>query len=154
MFGDHSDRFNVVPAGWNDLQDLARLEKECFKEDAWPWWDLLGVLAFSNTIRLKAIAADENMAGFISGEVKMSEKSGWITTLGVRANYRRLGLARKLLVECEKKMAMPRVCLCVRMDNKPALALYSQNGYKQVSTWKSYYGIGEDAFVLEKSLMD
>lgn len=150
MSFDHSDRFNIVPAGWNDLQDLVRLENECFNEDAWPWWDLLGVLVFSNSIRLKAVASNENMAGFIAADVKLAEKTGWITTLGVRANYRRLGLARKMLEDCENKMAMPRVCLCVRTMNQPALNLYSQNGYKRISTWKSYYGTGEDAYVLEK----
>jgi ribosomal protein S18 acetylase RimI-like enzyme len=146
----HSDRFTIKPAGWGDLQDLVRLENECFKEDAWPWWDLLGVLAFSNSIRLKAIAADENIAGFIAADIKRAEKTGWITTLGVRSNYRRLGIARKLLSTCEEFMAMPKIHLCVRTTNRPALQLYNLCGYNRISTWTSYYGDGEDAYVLEK----
>jgi ribosomal protein S18 acetylase RimI-like enzyme len=143
-------RFLIVQSGWRDLSSLIRLENECFGEDAWPWWDLLGVLAFSENIRLKAITSNEMMAGFVAGDVKRVEKTGWVTTLGVKPRFRRQGMARALLLACEEQMGMPRVCLCVRCTNQPAVSLYERNGYHRISTWRSYYPDGEDAFVLEK----
>ena len=52
----------------------------------------------------------------------------------------------------EADMMMPRVCLCVRKSNQPAIALYTSEGYHSSDLWKRYYEDGEDAIVMEKQL--
>ena len=47
----------IEPATWRDLNALRHLEKVCFPLDAWPLWDLVGVLTLPNVVRLKAMVA-------------------------------------------------------------------------------------------------
>jgi ribosomal protein S18 acetylase RimI-like enzyme len=90
------------------------------------------------------------MAGFIAGDPRRSEGTAWIATLGVLPEYRRQGIARLLLLECEKRLNSTRLRLCVRLDNAHAIRLYEQEGYLRVSTWTKYYNDGGDALVMEK----
>jgi ribosomal-protein-alanine N-acetyltransferase len=144
--------FFVKPANLMDLNALRKLEVECFDQDAWPLWDLVGVLSFPGIIRLKAVAGDE-MAGFIAADLHEEENRGWILTLGVFVRYRRMGVARALLQECEKKIEMPAIRLTVRVGNDSAIRLYMSEGYSMVEEWKNYYARGENGFVFEKKLL-
>jgi ribosomal protein S18 acetylase RimI-like enzyme len=141
--------YSILPASWRDVGELRKLEQECFGEDAWPLWDIVGVLAFPGVERLKAVRTG-NMIGFISGEIRPPEGLGWITTLGVMAAFRRHGIAFALLENCEEAMAMPTVRLCVRRSNMAAQQLYQKAGYKPAGVWEKYYNDQEDALVLQK----
>jgi len=125
------------------------LEQESFRDDSWPLWDLIGVLTIPGIVRLKAIVS-ENMAGFIAGDKRGSDGIGWITTLAVAKPYRRMGVGRALLSECEKQMDVEKIHLCVRKSNIPAINLYFAEGYHQLRVWRAYYTDHEDALVLEK----
>jgi ribosomal protein S18 acetylase RimI-like enzyme len=141
--------FTILPANWHDLSSLRVIERECFGKDAWPLFDLIGVLTLGGIARLKAVV-NEAMVGFIAGDTRPAENLAWITTLGVLQAYRRAGIAKALLAACEDRMGMRRVRLCVRPDNEGAIKLYEQAGYRQIDSWKNYYGRGEDALVLQK----
>ncbi len=98
---------------------------------------------------MKAVTTEGLMAGFIAGECHAGEKIGWITTIGVLRAYRSQRIGTRLLEECEQRMKLPRVRLCVRRDNLPALKLYDEadtNG----EHLEAYYQDGQDAIVLEK----
>ena len=73
-------------------------------------------------------------------------------TLGVLPEYRRRGIAKTLLRDCEARLTVPKVRLSVRASNQPATRLYASVGYQQYSIWSRYYSDGEDALILEKSL--
>jgi ribosomal protein S18 acetylase RimI-like enzyme len=75
---------------------------------------------------------------------------GWITTLGVVPEYRRLGIAKALLTVCEVGLGTALVRLSVRRSNQAAIRLYLQTGYIQTGVWPAYYVDREDALVLEK----
>ena len=141
----------IEPATWRDLNPLRDLEKACFPLDAWPLWDLIGVLTLPNVVRLKAVV-NGKFAGFIAGDVRPSEKMAWIATIGVMPEYQRRGIGTSLLLSAEARLGVPRVRLCVRVSNSTAIHLYEHLGYKNVSTWPNYYGNGEDALVMEKML--
>ena len=141
--------FTVDPASWRDLKSLRQLEKVCFDMDAWPVWDLLGVLIFPSTVRLKA-TAEGALIGFISGDIRRWEGIGWITSLGVLPEFRRKGVGTALLQACEERIKLPRLRLCVRKSNQAAISLYQRAGYLQKETWPRYYMGGEDALVMEK----
>ena len=139
----------IESATWRDFRSLEKLEKICFGADAWPMLELLGVLVFPGVVRLRA-AADGEMVGFIAGDPRRDEQTGWIMTLGVLPDWRRQGIAEALLNECEQKMGLPTVKLTVRRGNEPAIALYQKLGYTQTDIWSRYYQNGEDGLVLTK----
>jgi len=147
-----TSNFEIVEASWRDLGGVRRVEQECFGSEAWPLLDILAVLSLPGSIRLKAMVGSE-IVGFVGGEIKGSERMGWVTTIGVLGAYRRRGIAAALLERCEKALGTHKVRLCVRQSNLSALGLYWKFGYHQVDTWKRYYQGGEDALVLERSLV-
>jgi len=141
----------IEPATWRDLNALRHLEKECFPKDAWPLWDLVGVLTFPNIVRLRAMAG-EQMIGFIACDLRPSERLAWIATIGVLTEYRGRGIGRALLQACEQRLALPRVRLNVRISNQVAIQLYQTSGYERAGIWPAYYQDGEDALIMEKAL--
>jgi len=66
--------------------------------------------------------------------------------------YRQQGIGTALLQTCEKRLAVPRIRLSVRISNGDAIRLYTRLGYQRSGTWSRYYADGEDALVLEKYL--
>jgi ribosomal-protein-alanine N-acetyltransferase len=144
-------RATIEPATWRDLNALRRLEEICFPQDAWPLWDLIGVLTFPNVLRIKA-TADGQMVGFIAADIRRGENLAWIATVGVLPAYRRQGVGSALLTAVEEQISVSNIRLSVRISNLPALTLYNQLGYHRYGSWPHYYADGEDALVLEKNL--
>jgi ribosomal-protein-alanine N-acetyltransferase len=141
--------FTIEPATWHDLNALRRVEKVCFPKDAWPLLDLIGILTFPNIIRLKAVY-DDQMVGFVAGDIKRAERLAWIATIGVLPEYRGRGIGSELLRACEEKLDVPVIRLVVRKSNDTAVRLYERFGYAMLGTWRRYYSDGEDGTVMEK----
>jgi ribosomal protein S18 acetylase RimI-like enzyme len=143
--------FVIETAGLNDLGGMRTIEQVCFPKDAWPLLEIIASLSLPGLVKLKA-EVEGKMVGFVGGAVKKHKGEGWITTLGVLPEFRRLGIATVLLDECEKALGMPIVKLSVRRSNLGAQTLYFERGYTQSEVWERYYEGGEDAFILEKHL--
>ncbi len=168
--------YKIEPATWRDLGALRHLEQVCFPQDAWPLWDLVGVLTISNVVRFKAVVEGQ-MAGFIAGEMRRSDEVAWIATVGVLPEYRRQGIGHALIDIAEKELFRaarelfrterellkskgslgtasinPKVAirLSVRISNHEAIELYERIGYQRINTWPGYYEGGEDALIMEK----
>lgn len=141
----------IQPASLRDLGSLRRLESVCFEKDAWSVLDLVAVLSWSDVIRLKAVI-DGEMIGFIAGDPRPAQNTGWIATIGVDPRYQGHGIGTALLRACEERMSFPRVRLTVRISNDKAISLYEKEGYRTVDIWKRYYNDGEDGLVMEKIL--
>lgn len=139
----------IVQANWRDLNALRTVEKICFPKDAWPLWDLIGVLTLPEVVRLKAVVNGQ-MVGFIAGDVRPSKQLALIATIGVLPEYRGQGIGGALLQACEDEITVPIIRLNVRVSNAPAIRLYRSFGYEQVGVWPGYYQDGEDALVMEK----
>jgi ribosomal-protein-alanine N-acetyltransferase len=74
--------------------------------------------------------------------------------VAVHPDARRRGLARALLLEGLERLRQARIQVCfleVRVENKPAIALYEDLGFSWVGLRRAYYQDGADAmvFVLE-----
>jgi len=143
--------FIIEKASWRDLLALSALEKECFERDAWPLIELMGMLTFPGVVRLRALRGGK-LVGFIAGDPRRQDNTGWILTLGVLPEWRRQGIAKALLSKCEEQLRMQRVKLTVRCSNTEAIRLYEKLGYKQVDIWLRYYQGGEDGLVLAKEM--
>jgi len=140
----------IVPASLRDLGALRRVEKICFSKDAWPLLDLIGVLTYNGVVRLKAVR-DQQMVGFIAGDVRRMEGVAWIATVAVSPEYRGRGIGAALLQACEAQIPVSRIRLCVRPSNDVAIRLYEKFGYVKVGEWTRYYQDGESALVMEKT---
>lgn len=117
--------------------------------DAWPIFDLAGVLILPGIIRLKAVAEGQ-MAGFVAGDTGSSMGVCWISTIGVLQQFRHQGIGKALLGACEDKMAAPEIRLTVRKSNQAAIQMYTNSGYHILETWSNYYNGGEDGIVMRK----
>jgi ribosomal protein S18 acetylase RimI-like enzyme len=141
--------YTIEPANWRDLNQVRQLENICFPKDAWPIWDLVGVLTLPNVIRLKAVCQGK-IIGFIAGDIRNSENVSWIATVGVLPEYRSQGVGRAIMEACEAQLPSSTVRLCVRPSNRNAIRLYENLGYHSIDNWSRYYSDGEDALIMEK----
>ena len=85
----------------------------------------------------------------------MRGKVGHIVTLDILPEARRLGLASRLMTECEHDCDAGgfTVYLETPVTNEPALELYHKLGYKIVRTLPQYYSSHSlDAFLMVKRL--
>jgi ribosomal protein S18 acetylase RimI-like enzyme len=139
----------ILPATLRDLGPLRQIEKACFPQDAWPLLDLIAVLTWPDVVRFKAVE-EGKMIGFIAGDTRRGDGIAWVATVGVLPEYRRRGIGRRLMHECEKQLGSPRIRLCVRTENAGAIQLYEEDGYQRVDIWRKYYNDGGDALVMEK----
>ena len=146
---ENLNNFKIEQATISDINQLRELDRICFDKDQWPLLELLAVLTLPGIIRLK-VDVDGVMAGFIGGDIHHSEGIGWVTTIGVRPEYRRRGIAQALMIACDEAMAQQVVRLSVRRSNLGAQKLYTELGYKFVEVWHNYYSDGEDALIMEK----
>jgi [ribosomal protein S18]-alanine N-acetyltransferase len=141
----------IEPATWKDVSALRYLEQVCFPKDAWPLLDLVGVLTMPNVLRLKAVN-DGRLIGFIACDIRRSENTAWISTVGVLPKYRYQGIGERLLKEVEKRLDVASIRLSVRASNDGAIRLYKRLGYHHMNIWPRYYSDREDAIVMEKVL--
>jgi len=66
-------------------------------------------------------------------------------------NYRKLGIASKLLKYLEDSYKLDNITLEVRESNKEAISFYLKNGFKEVTRRKNYYK-DEDGILMIKNL--
>ncbi len=69
----------------------------------------------------------------------------------VRRNARGRGVAAQLIqagIEWAEALGATRMLLEVRIDNDPAVELYSRLGFDRISLRRNYYGAGLDAVVM------
>ncbi|KAF7296981.1 N-acetyltransferase domain-containing protein [Mycena indigotica] len=88
---------------------------------------------------------------------KPAEIHGHVNSISVLRAYRRLGLAKKLMLLSQEAMATVYkanyVSLHVRRSNKAAIALYQGAlGFKVAKVEAKYYGDGEDALSMRLDL--
>ncbi|KAH9492916.1 N(alpha)-acetyltransferase 20, NatB catalytic subunit [Bulinus truncatus] len=97
--------------------------------------------------------------GYIMGKAEGTGEQwhGHVTALSVAPEFRRLGLAGKLmngLEEISEKKQCYFVDLFVRVSNKVAVAMYEKLGYSVYRRVLEYYSgeVDEDAFDMRKAL--
>ncbi|KDE05766.1 hypothetical protein MVLG_03857 [Microbotryum lychnidis-dioicae p1A1 Lamole] len=106
----------------------------------------------------------EDHKGRIVGYIlaKMDEETttdphGHVTSISVLRNYRRLGLANKLMQLSQQAMKSTfnasYISLHVRKTNRAALGLYRDTlGFEIVEIESSYYADGEDAYSMRLNI--
>ena len=143
----------IVPMAAEHLDRLEQLERMCFSR---PWSKKMLAEELDNQCAAFLVAVEpetEQPVGYAGLLVVADE--GYITNVAVFPEYRRQGVAAKLIAVFENfargnKLAF--LTLEVRPSNAAAIALYEGFGFRQAGRRKNYYDLPkEDALILTKT---
>ncbi|MCW4020500.1 MAG: GNAT family N-acetyltransferase [Candidatus Bathyarchaeota archaeon] len=148
--------FSIREATSEDLDDIYKIELECFTDDAFTKRQLEYCLSSPGFVTLICFL-DGQPIGFITGLLDFSKgnPAGRIYTVDVKPEHRRKGVGSRLLSAFERVLVDRDVEICyleVRADNEAAKRLYLKHGYKTLEPLRGYYGLGEDGIRLKKVL--
>lgn len=139
-----------------DLEQVLKLESECFI-DAWNKDQWLYELHNNPVNVILVLVDDDKIIGL--NNYMITFNSATISQIAVSKDYRRQGLAKRLLKEMEDTFIkegddmVETVTLEVRESNEPAISLYKNNGYEVITKKRHYYKDGEDAIYMVKRLI-
>lgn len=156
MSTDYSkEKIEIRLATLQDLQDIHRLELECF---AIPWslQSLKTDLKENCQVASYLVACDHGtIAGYIGMWQVLDEAQ--ITNLAVARDYRGKGIGRSLVRELcllAGTKGIVKLTLEVRPSNIPARRVYGETGFVEISKRKAYYkDNGEDAIIMLKNIL-
>lgn len=130
--------YQIVPMDRSHLKEMAALERRCFST---PWTEAMLEQELYQDTASYLVAEDESgrVLGYAGLHVVLDE--GYIDNVAVLPDYRRQGIARRLIeVFCrfgEANLAF--LTLEVRASNEAAIALYEHLGFAPVGHRKAYY---------------
>ncbi len=138
----------IIPMTEQHLDAVAALEQACFT-DPYSRSLLESELANTNSLYLVDCLPDGTVRGYAGLNIVLDE--GHITNIATAPDYRRQGIAAKLLhrqlVLC-KTLGLRQLQLEVRQSNEPALQLYRDAGFVEVGLRNNYYAHPTEAAVL------
>lgn len=139
-----------------DFEEVLEIENECFIDSYSR--ESLEYEFNENPLNKIIVCKDDNkVVGFI--DFMITFNSATISQIAVKNEYRKQGIATKLLIEMEKcfpsdiEDIVENVTLEVRESNQAAINLYKKNGYEEVVIKKHYYSNGENAIYMVKRLL-
>ena len=156
--------FSVRDYRAGDFNRLWEIDQLCFPDGiAYTQMELSGFIMRRNAITLVAEAqttstgalSPEQIVGFAVAH-PIRGKIGRILTLDILPQARRVGLASRLMQQCEERLraaGCTAIYLETAVNNGPAVQLYHKLGYQIVRTLPEYYSSHSlDAFQMAKRL--
>ena len=141
----------IVPMNADHLDEVAELERICFST---PWSRNMLAEELDNALSafLVALDGDGKVVGYAGLQVILDE--GYITNVAVRPEWRRRGVAGKLLqvfLDFAQAHKLAFLTLEVRASNYGAIALYGSRGFRSVGRRRNYYEHPrEDAVIMTR----
>lgn len=127
------------------IKGVATVEQLCFGT---PWSEIELSEELNNKCANFYVALhNEKVVGYVGLYVVCNE--GDIARVAVLPEYRRFGIAKKLLNESFKEN-LDAIFLDVRESNVPAKALYKSLGFEELGVRKNYYSNPTENAVLMK----
>jgi [ribosomal protein S18]-alanine N-acetyltransferase len=140
---------SILPARRNDLAAIMTLERAGFPAaEQWSERSWLGELL--GDARTILIARTQHPVGVIS--IKTVGELADLHRIVVEPRNRRRGIGTDLVragLEAVRQLGVREVILEVGYRNEPAIALYQQLGFEQLSARQDYYGPGQHALILK-----
>lgn len=138
--------YSIIKADSSLLPELTRFSADFFDE-SWPKASFLSELKKANSAVFCAIF-DGNIIAAACVENQFGD--GYLHNIAVDTEFRRKGIANKLLGECigfVSSLGVKRMYLEVRVSNESAVSLYKKSGFKVISKRKGFYSCPkEDAY--------
>jgi ribosomal-protein-alanine N-acetyltransferase len=136
-----------------DFDALHEIDQLCYEEEvAYSKRELRAYLRFRGSECLVA-EVDGAIAGFcISAR---QDERGYIVTIDVLPQYRRLHVGTALLQEIERRLAengVREIALETATNNESAVSFWKRHGYRSRGVRENYYPNGRDAFAMAKHL--
>ena len=148
-------RFDLRPIGVADIAELHRIDMICFPPERAYSEEYFLLLFLYHDAFGWALEDEGNIAAFILCTYTPPE--GYVSTIDVHPDYRRLGLASRMLAIAEdavREMGAARIILQVEVNNEPAKTLYRKLGYRIVRHLPEYYEDGCDGYLMRKEFAD
>ena len=138
----------LVKANKAHLDPILLIERKSFN-NPWSYASFLNELnskVASNWVYLKKT----ELLGYIFGWNIASEY--YINNIAVSPNYRRRGIALKLLNNIIDNLSISNLYLEVSRINNKAISLYEKMGFEKNGIRKNYYNNGTDAILYKMEL--
>ena len=147
-----SQAIRIVPMNADHLEEIERLERICFSR---PWSRRMLAEELENQCAAFLVAEDsQNGAVMGYAGLLVVADEGYITNVAVFPEYRRQGVAAKILeiyLNFAQANQLAFLTLEVRPSNEAAIALYQRYGFEEVGRRKNYYDLPkEDALILTR----
>ena len=142
---------HILPMHPDHIPAIAKLERECFSR---PWSERMLSEELENQCAAFLTAVDDSGEVLGYAGLLVAADEGYITNVAVFSQYRRRGIAAKLLqVFCDFAAAhhLAFLTLEVRPSNTAAIALYESFGFTERGRRRNYYDLPkEDALILTR----
>ena len=148
-------QYAILDSQFNDdiFAQLSALDKLCVGADGWSAESFRSETQKDNGIVLY-ITDDVRVIALLSGYTAVGEAD--ITSVAVHPDYRRKGLAQKLLERFAELLPKDTesIFLEVRQSNEAAISLYKKFGFEELSVRRNFYtDPRENAVVMQKKLI-
>lgn len=145
-------QFRIRPMTPADLEAVVAVERLCHPH---PWSTEQFRQELENPLaRVDLLECDGVIAGFLCWWLLAGEAE--IQNVATAPRFRRRGVARRLLEQVlaeARRQGATRALLEARVGNGGAIALYRAYGFTDCGMRRGYYADGEDALLMEKSLL-
>ncbi|MFA5675316.1 MAG: ribosomal protein S18-alanine N-acetyltransferase [Christensenellales bacterium] len=131
-------------AAKDDIKSIYMVETQCFTRP-WSYVSLLADLTGNEFARYLVAELKGHVIGYCSMHTVVDE--GHIMNMAVLPDYRRKGIAEKLLKTMIALSGLNYFTLEVRMSNFGAVRLYEKLGFEIIGRRPNYYG-DEDALIM------
>jgi len=135
------------PMRWWDIEPVAELEQILFPGDS-PWTAAMFWAELAAGHHYVVVRSDRGMLlGYAGLAIGPDEAS--VQTIGVAPQARGAGIGRALLRDLLTAAGERPVLLEVRVDNEPAIELYTSEGFERIGLRRRYYQpSGADAYTM------
>mgnify|MGYP003393035951 CR=1 FL=1 len=149
------ENFTIRQVKEAEADKLTEIHVECFPR----YWNREVFTDFFAVKDTFAFLVEEGQEAVAMLVYRVAFDQAEILTLAVLPAYRKLGIARKLVVDMLEKckaLGVEKLFLEVEVDNNPAIKLYENSGFQHINRRKLYYqqldGSLTDALVMLKKL--
>lgn len=137
-----------------DLDQVLAMETELFGATAWNRELFLDEIArIPNTRWYQVLVQENQIIGYIG--LAFAGTAADIQTIGILPSRQRTGLGSRLLnlaITEAKNRGVEQIFLEVAVENEPAISLYKDFDFVQISTRPNYYGPGKNAYVMMRKI--
>ncbi len=158
------DGILVRRARRKDLNQVIYINRRCLPENYPEWYFEEHLEKWGKAFYVAEDAGRGIVVGYIMTRVEHGVgfivrgfiRRGHIVSLAVLPEYRRRGIATKLLEAALRTLrdeyGAREVYLEVRVSNEPAINLYKKMGFRIIHVIPRYYADGEDAYLMAREL--